>query len=332
MKRAIILAALALMLLAPHARAQMLLLGAGSSAPPPPSFTGVADEETTINHYWGTVAPGRSYLGFEAVSLCNNASTCGSAGVGTCLNVKTLSPSGQLDVSVGDYCDSGTETVTTWCSTNCVHGGTARLYGLCDQFNGSSSTCPNAATPASYAVAPDFVLSGVNSKPTWGCVSSRSTLMDATVTSMSPGYSVGATFERNLNFTGSFADYFSDTTFIIGGTTSVNQAQGQQASASGIPGTASDGTTSTFSNFHVGFLVTPTTTAANAEIFYIDGASVGTATLGFTDATDTTIGICAEPSASGYADAYMTRAWTDPTVVGSTVANAVSNLTTVPLP
>ena len=321
----------------------MLLLGAGSSAPPPPSFTGVADQETTINHFWGTVAPGRSYLGFEAVSLCNNASTCGSAGVGTCLNIKTLSPSGQLDVSTGDYCDSGTETVTTWCSTNCVAGGSARVTSLCDQLTGSSSTCPFPATSASYAVSPGFILSGVNSAPTISCISANSTSLTASGWSnLAAGLSVGTTFER----TGSFSTFYqwgSD-----GGTTSGNSGYGYFLSGGNAPNTiagyfngsgtatatALDGTgTTDFAAAHIHReLMSVPAAASSTFTLYVDGAVGGTST-GSSPGAYGEQSICGTTFAGGsYADVFLTNEWVDSTVVGSTVAEAVTNKTTVPLP
>src|SRR5579859_1059785 len=138
------------------------------------SFVGVIDKESTVNHFFGLVAGSAALAssGVTAADLSNNTTTC--------TGVKVLS-TGQLDVSTGLYCNGATQTVTAWCGANCVHAGTARVSGLYDQLNPGTIK----ATGASYAVMPDFILSGVASKPTMGCVSSRSTLLSATITVIS---------------------------------------------------------------------------------------------------------------------------------------------------
>ena len=344
MKRIFILAALALLLLVAPVQAQsLLLLGSGGSGPVAAPFAGVLDEETTINHFWGVAAPGSAKTGNEAISICF---VTGCSAANSCVNVKTIS-TGQLDTAVGTYCGNGTTgavaSVATACAnatfgstTNCASGKTARINSWCDQFAGSSSTCPAAITTASYAVSPDFILSGVNSLPTWGCVSSRSTAGTGTITTYSTGaISVGVSFER-LRFSG-FYNYFTDTdTAFAMGTNSTASGTAPQFQSSGaggagsILGTAADGTgTTDFSHLHRALLTIPS--GGGTGDLYIDGAAPVTGSLSFTSDAGPTLDVC-ESNAGGYVDAFMTAMWMDPTTVSSAVGEAVTNQTTVPLP
>lgn len=282
-------------------------------------FVGVIDQETTVTHFFGVVAGSAALAtsNVNAVDLNNNTTTCTA--------VKVLS-TGQLDVSSGLYCNGATQTVTTWCSTNCVVGGTARVSGLYDQLNPGTIK----ATAASYAVSPDFILSGFNSKPTWGCVSSRSTLLTATISTTATPWSVGATFERNGSFT-SFAAYATDGggSYQIGGTSTANQMQGQGFSTGPtITATVTDGTgTSDFSHGHAALFTVPTGTG-NAAM-YVDGVSQ-------TPVSGTALSAAGAFAVCGYtgnfSNAFMTRGWFDPTFVASTPGTGATNLTTVPLP
>ena len=59
----------AMMICGAAAHATMLTTGVGGPAVAA-TFTGVLDKETTINHFWGVVAPGSAKTGNEAISIC----------------------------------------------------------------------------------------------------------------------------------------------------------------------------------------------------------------------------------------------------------------------
>jgi len=308
---------------AAHAQWSQFVQG-GSTAS---SFTGVIDVETTVNHFFGLVGGSRSLAssGVKAADLCDSAVTC-AVGANSCIGVKVLS-TGALDLA-GNYCGVGAAaSVTTWCSgtATCVSGGTARVIALYDQLNQTTTAT------AAYGAAPDFILSGAASKPTWGCVSARSTQLNATITGIIGAQSFGATFERNANFT-TYQAYITDngSTFALFGPNTANETNGNFFSVgASMVGSATDGSgTSDFSHFHAALMIAPASAGGASQ--YIDGSAAGTATTSGTNTTNTTFSLCGY--SGNYADAFMTRAWTDPTQVGATTAQSVTNLTTVPLP
>ena len=282
------------------------------------SFVGVVDQDTTANHFWGVVAASSTAAsgGKNAVDLSNNSTTCTA--------VKVLS-SGQLDVSTGLYCNGGTQTVTTWCSTNCAVASTdavARITTIYDQIGSANLT-------ATYSVAPGFILSGVSSKPTGMCVSARSSVLSGSITVISPPWSAGATFERYGGFS-SYSALISDNggSFLLGSTSTANQFQGQVFVGASIFGTATDGTgASDFSHFFRTLYTTPS--AAGTAYLYTNGAA-GTSGSASGVSGIGAMTICGY--SGNYAGAFFTNAWTDPNQVGATAAQAATNLTTVPLP
>lgn len=287
-------------------------------------FTGVIDAESTVNHFFGLVAGSQALAtsGVNAVDLCDILA-CALA-VNNCTAVKVLS-TGQLDTSVGLYCDAGLMTVATWCSSTatCVVGGTARVTGLYDQLNPGTIK----AVGAGYATEPDFVLSGFGAKPTMNCVSTRSTILTATISALLSPWSWGATFERNAIFT-SFVAYVGDGTAagggtgLLGGTGTVNQIQGQVFGDTGIFATATDGTgTADFSHGHRVLYGTPATTGN--QTLYLDGSAATPVSMSPGN-TNPQFSICGY--SGNFSSAFMTAAWTDPTQPSSTIGNAVTAL------
>jgi hypothetical protein len=287
------------------------------------SFVGVIDEEPTVNHFFGLVAGSASLAAsnIKAADLCN---ATGCSGANLCSGVKVLS-TGQLDVSNGLYCNGGTETVAAWCPANCTSGGTGRVSALYDQLNQRIT-----ASAGSYAVAPDFILSGVNGKPTWGCVSSRNTVLNATITPISAPRSYGITIERNANFTNpGYGVSDAGATFALGNAGTANTGEANYFGAAGLTASMKDGSgPADFSHLHA-MLFTIPSSPTTADL-YIDGNSPTTAPLLFVGDSGTTFQICSNNT--NYADAFMTRVWSDNTFVDSTTAKAVTNLLTVPLP
>ena len=227
-----------------------MVQGPAASAP---SFVGVTDKDPNVVHFWGLVAPGSAHTGVAAADLCDSSVSCVTA-ANICTGVKTLS-NGQLDIAVGLYCNSASQTVTTWASTNCTFAGAScRIMKLYDPIGSAS------ATPASYTVAPYFILSGVNSKPTGACVSANSTLITATITSIGGPFSVGVTFERNGTFT-TFQEYVGGTLswIALGGWGAANAMWAQGGSMTGfeITGVTDGSGTTDFSKFHRALLTIP---------------------------------------------------------------------------
>lgn len=325
MKRAMLAIIFAVFAFPALAASTMLLLGAGNAGVTAPTYTGPADIETTITHYFGTSAASAATATAQvkAADLC---SATGCTGANLCSGVKVLA-TGALDVSTGLYCNSASQTVTAWCSTNCVSGGTARVSALYDHLNQAT-----IASAASYAVAPDFILSGFNSKPVWGCSRTRSSQLTATVTGVSGAYSIGGAWERNATFT-SYQSTVTDNgaSYAIGNTSSANQSWQQIFAVVQNNPTMSDGTgTSDFTHGHIVLFTNPS--SAGTVTTYLDGSipSGGTGSSSTGSSYGTTFSVCGYTS--NFANAFMSRAWTDNTLVGSTVANSVTNQTTLPLP
>lgn len=293
-------------------------------------FVGVVDQDPNAVHFWGLVAAdaAKATANVTAVDLCDNSSCV--LGINECIGVKVLS-TGQLDISSGLYCDSvagsPTETVSTWCtnSGNCVVASTdavARITTLYDQIGSANAT-------EAYATAPGFILSGVSSKPTGMCVSGRSTTMAATITSISAPWSVGGTYERFGN-TGTFNYLISSANFFLGNPNSINNVEAQLFGATGnIIAAATDGSGATdFAHFHRALMTQPS--PSGSVPFYVDGAAATPGTSTFTATTNTAIATCG--TTSHFESAFFTNAWLDNTEPNSTVGDAVTNLTTVPLP
>lgn len=282
------------------------------------SFVGLIDQESTITHCWAIVACGsaKATAGVAAVDITNNTITC--TGVAVLSN-------GKLDVSVGTYC-TGTITVTSACSTNCtVAGGTWRVTKMYDQVGSAP------AISVSYATSPAFVLSGVSSQPTIYC---NSQALNATITAISQPSTLLITFEQTSGFT-SFAQAISTSggggflgsNGVVNTLTGQNFGGGGTVSATGI--TNGTGTTD-FSHFHRAVL-TQSGSGAGNTIMNVDGAQAAIDTgVSGGNSTGTTISPCG--SSGNQWSGFITSAATDPTQITGTVANAVTNLTTVPLP
>jgi hypothetical protein len=285
------------------------------------SFVGVLDKESTITHCWAIVACGsaKAAAGVAAIDISNSTATV------VCTGIKVLN-NGMLDVSTGTTYCTGSITVTAVCTGGlCVSGGSYRITKIYDQVGSANQTS------ASFAVSPDFILSGVSSEPTWGCVSSRSSKLTATITSIVGAQAFGATYERNGSFS-SYSAVLSDngSSFGLGNPSTANTIWAQVFATTGnITGTATDGSgTTDFSHFHRALLTSPS--AAGTADLYIDGNAPATGAASNDNATGTTMGICGYTG--DFANAFMTNAWTDNTQPNSTVGEAVTNLTTVPLP
>lgn len=305
-----------------HANLSITVQSKGSA-----TFTGVADQETTINHFWGTVAAGSAAAAANK-TVFDVCFVTGCSTANSCVGVKALS-TGQADTGTGLYCGNGTTaavaTVNAACAnstfgstTNCIHGGTARISNLYDQIGSNNSA------PASYAVATDFVLSAFNSYPAFGCVASRSTHLQATITALSAGYGVGFSFEQTANF--------GPNVVFVGGDSSANlgsDATNEMYSfhTLELTATATNGTgPSDFSHGHRVIWTSPN--GSGTQILYVDGSLAATSSTVTGSGTGTGWGICN----ANFPDAYITAMWTDPTVPSSAVAEAATNLTTVPLP
>lgn len=297
--------------------------GGAQNASASASFVGVIDQESTVTAFWGSV-PGSAALATSLVTLfdLSNNST-------TCTGVKAT-VTGGVDVSTGTYCNGNTQTVTAWCSTNCVSGGTARITKL---YNQKSPGTGDAT--AAYGVAADFILSGVAGKPTIGCVSARSSQYTATVTALTSGQSYGATLEITANWGNSGGILSDGASFFIGGGSVANSMDTNffvigsgDVQITGL----TDGTGPTDftpAHFHRILAVSPTGTAA--VNFYADGAlGASSAAVGGPNNSATTMMPCGQQFSS--IDANFTNTWIDSTPVSSGVANAVTNKTTVPLP
>jgi hypothetical protein len=314
-----IFAILALMLAALPAYAQTMTGTLTFNATP--AYQGVGDIDTGVAHYWGLTAYSHAVAvgGTQAgVDLSNNSTTC--------TGVKFLS-TGALDVSSGLYCASGTQTVTTWCSTNCVYNGSAHIMNLYDQVGSANQA------PAAYASAPVFILSGFNAKPTGQCGGGTGLNMTATIASVSLPLSFSMTYEQ-------FAGFTTPETFESGAGgmfASNNSAANTLAiaatgSATALTATAANATgTSDFAHGH-SFMVTVNAGGTTQSLF-LDGAQVSgsPATISFGNATGTTWYLCSNGGFS-FPDIYFGRAWVDNTAATTTIANSVTNLTTFPLP
>ena len=289
------------------------------------SFVGVLDEEPTVTMCVGLNA----CSGALATSGSVAADLCGATGCTAAVSCPSIrvAASGQLDTTSGTYCGNGTTggvyTVSQYCSLvkTCMVGGTARLSGLWEQTGESIHF-----TTGSYSVAPDFILSGVNGDPTFGCVSSRSTYLSATINALSAPYSAGITFERTSAFT-TLAFMAVDTSagfgLINGG--AANEAGWYVSGASVLATGVTDGAgTTDFSHFH-NMLVTAA--SSQAVDIYLDGAAPLTFTQ-YTAATSTTMGIC---GGFAYANAFVRRVWWDKTTPGSTVGENVTSQSKVGL-
>lgn len=300
-------------------------------------FVGIVDEDTTARNFFGVVAASAAKASAHAVAitqLCNN-STCTGANI--CTNVPVLS-TGYLDVSVGLYCNSASQTVTAWCSTNCVSGGTARVTGWCDQL---SSSCAVTAT-AAYATAPDYINAATSSqwsgaKQVIGCVNSRSTSLVASLGGSNfTSFSMGDTFERNGNF-GTYLVRLNDDSgsgdffgIAFYGTTSANQTLGSLANNTlNLTATAADGSgTTDFSNFNREMVTFPV--GASTGSLYVNG-SLANSGSGTNAGAYNVVDICGSTTV-GVANAFLINIWTDNNAVSSGVANAATSRTTVPLP
>lgn len=287
-------------------------------------FVGVTDEDPNVVHFYGLVAAGSAHTTHTAADLCDSAVSCVTA-ANVCTGVKSLA-NGQLDISSGLYCNSASQTVSTWASTNCTFAsGTCRIMTLYDQVGSAN------ATAVSYTVAPYFILSGVSSKPTGACVAANSTLLTATITSVASPFSLGITFERNATFT-TFQEYIGAApgTIAFGGYGAANSmwAQGSALASFQITGVTDGSGTSDFSKFHRTLLTIPTTTGT-ADVYVDGGAPTTSATTG-NNATGTAFGICG--TSGDFSNAFITSAWVDNAQTASGAAEAVTNLTTVPLP
>lgn len=299
--------------------------GLSSGTKVPVTFTGVIDKETTVTHLF-SVAAGSAALAASGVKAADLCSAAGCAGANLCSSVKVLA-TGALDIAAGLYCNSASQTVTAWCAglaSGCISGGTGRVSALYDQLNQTT-----VAVAASYAASPDFVLSAFNAKPALGCVSSRSSALTVTLTALNPPYSYGVSYER----TGSaaYASAFSDSgsTFSMGGSATANTGWNQLFGNVDIEPPVTDGSsTSDFSHGHRMLSAWPT--AAGTADVYVDGNAPVTGTSIAGAATITSFTICGY--AATFINAFMTAAWTDPTQVSLAVGEAVTNLTTVPLP
>jgi hypothetical protein len=286
----------------------------GSAAPP---FSGVIDQEPTINHFFGLMAGSLALATAQvkAVDLCDSGVSC-AVGATSCIGVKVLA-TGQLDINSGLYCNSGTSTVSSWCSllATCVVGGTARVVTLYDQLNQGLT-----AVGSGYAASPSFILSGVNAQPTMLCVSANTSVLGVVITTISLPFTVGATFERTANFTtpGDYVITSNDAN--ITGTSSANTVGADLDGNGQITATAADGTgTTDFSHFHNAAAAY----GAGGTVLYVDGAGTSGAVT-FAASTGTLVTFCATAS-TNFADAYWRRAWTDPTQISTAVGNAVTN-------
>lgn len=306
----------------PHPRAMGMMQAITFDAPQHGgggSFVGVADQETTVVHFWGLVAASaaKATANVNAIDLSNNSTTCTA--------VKVLS-TGQLDVSSGLYCNGGTQTVTTWCSTNCAVSSSdtvARITTLYDQIGSVNLT-------QAYATAPGFVLSGVSSKPTGMCVQARSSTITGTITSISSPFSAGSTMERYNRFTSFGTLQGVNGDFFLGnyGATNSVWIQAVALSSTQISGVTDGTSVSDFSHFHRVLWTIPTSTGTSDV--YVDGGAPSTASTTGGNLTGTAQQACG--SSSGFADVFFTNYWLDNTQPNSTVGEAVTNLTTVPLP
>lgn len=316
---------LALALLFPlGANADMPLTGVGSPPGGAAAFVGLTDKETTINHCWAIAACGSTQATAtkSAVNLCS-ATGCAGANLCTAVKVKT---SGILDITTGLYCNGGTQTVTAWCAglgAGCVVGGTGRISQFFDQVGTADSTA------TSYATSPDFVISGVNSKPTPYC---NGTVGPAiTIVAINQPSTILVTLERTGDFT-SFEQFFSNAGGggDIGGNGGAgtylanNFGSGLALTATGI--TDASGPTD-FAHFH---RIALTQGASGSSFMYADGAQVATAATAGGNGIGTVLNYCG--SSGNQAKGFVTSMATDPTQATGTVVSAVTNLTTVPLP
>lgn len=303
--------------------------GPGTAHASGSSFIGPLDQETTITHFYGMQA-GSAALAAANVTAVDLCGATGCAGANLCTGVKVLA-TGYLDVGVQLACNGGTQTVTTWCAglaSHCVSSGTGRVSKLYDQ-KGTAHI-----TGASYAVAPDFILAATSSqwsgsKPVLGCVSSRSTYMSGTISALAAGQSWGNVYERNGGFA-SNVNYSSDNSVYFPGAVGANTYYMFVSPTTVNNATAvADGTGVTdFSHFHR--VVSSIPAGSGTTTNYVDGAANGTGTTtGVTSGT--TISLCGFAS-GGFADDFHLAMYVDPTAVNSTVGNAATNLTTVPLP
>ena len=202
-----------------------------------------------------------------------------------------------MDLNVGLYCNGGTQTVTTWCSTNCTSSsGVARVTKWYGQIGGA------AWTSASYAVSPYFVISTINGNPAMLCVSANSTYMTATITTINDPLFTYVTFSRTANFT-SFANWLYNPS---GNNHLISNGAANQVQFSGgplplrqqrMPLVSTDFAAAHWHNV-LGYAVTAGTTNS----IYVDGAVPVTVNPGFGVATGTTAGLCGN---SSFADGYI---------------------------
>ena len=280
---------------------------------PPAVYLGVIDQEPTTTLFGGLMAGSAALATAQTklVDLSNNTTTC--------IGVKSLT-TGQMDLSVGLYCNGATQTVTTWCSTNCtVASGVARVTKVYEQIGGTITW-----TSASYAVSPFFVLGTVNGNPSMLCVSANSTYMSATISAINNPMSLGATYERTSNFTNpQNYNYTPGGGDGINAASSANTTQAAFGGAGTVTATATDGSsTADFSHFHN--VLGQQNAAGNQSSIFVDGAAAVTNTLAFGNGSGTTSGICGN-SVSG--DGFFRRLWFDNTA--TTAGQAVTNSTNV---
>ena len=235
---------------------------------PSPNFVGVVDQETTVTHFWGIVAASyaKAVANTVAADLCN---ATGCTGANLCSSVRLLS-TGYLDL-FGLYCNSNTQSVTTWCSTNCISGGTGRVVKLYDQIGAI-----NVAS-AAYANGCDFIIAAsgsqwTGSKPVMGCNIATSNLTGVIPNLPSPS-SYGGTWSRYG--TAAYASWIDDTAtnFALGNPNVSNQIYGQFYVSGGtwnVAATYGSGSTD-FSHFHRAVMTTPS--GAGTACMYVDGAA-----------------------------------------------------------